>query len=200
MSCRNGPQCRRVRGFDSRTQCPHAIARRELERLFVPAGRVFDDAARCRLRAPAQFGRPGLDRIGERRHLEGSGPLRPKGRTRAMTASIEVRRQAAAKKAVKIVLCAPRGFCAGVVRAIDVVEQALDRFGPPGLCASRDRAQQIRRREPQGEGRRSSSRNSTEMPETRRARHLFRPWRAEVRARGGEGAAISSPSTRPARW
>jgi 4-hydroxy-3-methylbut-2-enyl diphosphate reductase len=28
-------------------------------------------------------------------------------------------------------LCAPRGFCAGVVRAIDVVEQALAKFGAP---------------------------------------------------------------------
>jgi 4-hydroxy-3-methylbut-2-enyl diphosphate reductase len=29
------------------------------------------------------------------------------------------------------VLCAPRGFCAGVVRAIDVVERALQIYGPP---------------------------------------------------------------------
>jgi 4-hydroxy-3-methylbut-2-enyl diphosphate reductase len=28
-------------------------------------------------------------------------------------------------------LCAPRGFCAGVVRAIDAVEQALKIYGPP---------------------------------------------------------------------
>jgi 4-hydroxy-3-methylbut-2-en-1-yl diphosphate reductase len=28
-------------------------------------------------------------------------------------------------------LCAPRGFCAGVVRAIDAVEQALKRYGAP---------------------------------------------------------------------
>jgi 4-hydroxy-3-methylbut-2-enyl diphosphate reductase len=31
----------------------------------------------------------------------------------------------------KIFLLKPRGFCAGVVRAIDVVEIALDTFGPP---------------------------------------------------------------------
>jgi 4-hydroxy-3-methylbut-2-enyl diphosphate reductase len=30
-----------------------------------------------------------------------------------------------------ILLCAPRGFCAGVVRAIDAVEQALRIYGPP---------------------------------------------------------------------
>src|SRR5579864_909829 len=35
------------------------------------------------------------------------------------------------KPKLKVVLCAPRGFCAGVVRAIDVVERALAIFGPP---------------------------------------------------------------------
>jgi len=32
---------------------------------------------------------------------------------------------------MRVVLAAPRGFCAGVTRAIDAVESALDRFGPP---------------------------------------------------------------------
>ena len=32
---------------------------------------------------------------------------------------------------VEVVLSSPRGFCAGVVRAIDVVEECLQRFGPP---------------------------------------------------------------------
>ncbi len=32
---------------------------------------------------------------------------------------------------LRVILCAPRGFCAGVVRAIDVVEQALRQYGPP---------------------------------------------------------------------
>ncbi|HLD97218.1 MAG TPA: 4-hydroxy-3-methylbut-2-enyl diphosphate reductase, partial [Candidatus Nanoarchaeia archaeon] len=31
----------------------------------------------------------------------------------------------------KIVLASPRGFCAGVERAIDVVEQAIARYGKP---------------------------------------------------------------------
>src|ERR1700722_17434437 len=35
------------------------------------------------------------------------------------------------KPKLRIVLCAPRGFCAGVVRAIDVVEQALRIHGAP---------------------------------------------------------------------
>ena len=32
---------------------------------------------------------------------------------------------------LRIFLCAPRGFCAGVVRAIDAVERALEKYGPP---------------------------------------------------------------------
>jgi 4-hydroxy-3-methylbut-2-enyl diphosphate reductase len=35
------------------------------------------------------------------------------------------------KPPLKVLLCSPRGFCAGVVRAIDKVEQALARFGAP---------------------------------------------------------------------
>ena len=37
----------------------------------------------------------------------------------------------AAKPPLRVYLCAPRGFCAGVVRAIDAVEQALKQYGPP---------------------------------------------------------------------
>jgi 4-hydroxy-3-methylbut-2-en-1-yl diphosphate reductase len=37
----------------------------------------------------------------------------------------------AAKRPIKLVLAAPRGFCAGVVRAIDIVEKALERYGKP---------------------------------------------------------------------
>ncbi len=35
------------------------------------------------------------------------------------------------KPRLRVVLCAPRGFCAGVVRAIDIVEQALRLYGAP---------------------------------------------------------------------
>ena len=35
------------------------------------------------------------------------------------------------KPLLDVILCAPRGFCAGVDRAIQIVEQALDRFGAP---------------------------------------------------------------------
>jgi 4-hydroxy-3-methylbut-2-enyl diphosphate reductase len=32
---------------------------------------------------------------------------------------------------IRVVLAQPRGFCAGVERAIEIVERALDKFGPP---------------------------------------------------------------------
>src|SRR5512138_2757251 len=32
---------------------------------------------------------------------------------------------------MRVVLAQPRGFCAGVVRAIDIVEKALDKYGEP---------------------------------------------------------------------
>ena len=32
---------------------------------------------------------------------------------------------------IKVYLCAPRGFCAGVDRAIQIVELALEKYGPP---------------------------------------------------------------------
>src|SRR5882762_9399024 len=35
------------------------------------------------------------------------------------------------KPPLKVFLCSPRGFCAGVVRAIDTVELALARYGAP---------------------------------------------------------------------
>ncbi len=37
----------------------------------------------------------------------------------------------AQKPKLKVLLCSPRGFCAGVVRAIDSVERALEVYGPP---------------------------------------------------------------------
>src|SRR6201991_3459732 len=32
---------------------------------------------------------------------------------------------------MKVILAQPRGYCAGVVRAIDIVEQALKKYGAP---------------------------------------------------------------------
>jgi 4-hydroxy-3-methylbut-2-enyl diphosphate reductase len=36
-----------------------------------------------------------------------------------------------AKKTLKVILAKPRGFCAGVERAIEIVERALKKYGPP---------------------------------------------------------------------
>jgi len=35
------------------------------------------------------------------------------------------------QKTIRVILAQPRGFCAGVERAIDIVERALIKFGPP---------------------------------------------------------------------
>ena len=39
--------------------------------------------------------------------------------------------EGSAKPVLKVVLCSPRGFCAGVVRAIESVERALTIYGKP---------------------------------------------------------------------
>ncbi|HKF07215.1 MAG TPA: 4-hydroxy-3-methylbut-2-enyl diphosphate reductase [Xanthobacteraceae bacterium] len=35
------------------------------------------------------------------------------------------------RRTLKVMLAQPRGFCAGVVRAIEIVERALEKYGPP---------------------------------------------------------------------
>lgn len=35
------------------------------------------------------------------------------------------------KRVIEVILAKPRGFCAGVERAIEIVERAIERFGPP---------------------------------------------------------------------
>ena len=40
-------------------------------------------------------------------------------------------KQGGEKPKLQVILCSPRGFCAGVVRAIDSVERALALYGPP---------------------------------------------------------------------
>lgn len=37
----------------------------------------------------------------------------------------------ASDKPLRLLIAAPRGFCAGVDRAIEIVERAIDRYGPP---------------------------------------------------------------------
>jgi 4-hydroxy-3-methylbut-2-enyl diphosphate reductase len=40
-------------------------------------------------------------------------------------------RSAEESETMKVILAQPRGFCAGVVRAIEIVERALQKYGPP---------------------------------------------------------------------
>src|SRR5215470_5501507 len=35
------------------------------------------------------------------------------------------------RRRLRVVLAQPRGFCAGVERAIEIVERALEKYGPP---------------------------------------------------------------------
>lgn len=37
----------------------------------------------------------------------------------------------AGQQPIRVILAQPRGFCAGVVRAIEIVERALEKYGPP---------------------------------------------------------------------
>ena len=39
-----------------------------------------------------------------------------------------------AKPPLTVLLAGPRGFCAGVDRAIRIVEEAIRRYGAPGPC------------------------------------------------------------------
>src|SRR6516164_2384040 len=47
---------------------------------------------------------------------------------RLLRSVVLVRREAAM---IRVVLAQPRGFCAGVERAIEIVERALEKYGPP---------------------------------------------------------------------
>ncbi len=59
--------------------------------------------------------------------MSGAPPERPREVRMSASPVVGVDR----KPALKVLLCSPRGFCAGVVRAIDTVERALARYGAP---------------------------------------------------------------------
>jgi 4-hydroxy-3-methylbut-2-en-1-yl diphosphate reductase len=42
-----------------------------------------------------------------------------------------LRRDSQKGRVIRVILAQPRGFCAGVVRAIEIVERALQKYGPP---------------------------------------------------------------------
>ncbi|MEI9904253.1 MAG: hypothetical protein WDN06_09900 [Asticcacaulis sp.] len=94
---------------------------------------------------------------------------------------------------LKVYLATPRGFCAGVDRAIQIVEKALERYGAPVYVRHEivhnrhvvDRLKALGRRLRQGTG---------PVP-ARPAGGLFGPWRAEV----GAGRGPASPDVLPRR-
>jgi 4-hydroxy-3-methylbut-2-enyl diphosphate reductase len=51
--------------------------------------------------------------------------------TRAGESTTRPRRPQHAARPIRVVLAQPRGFCAGVERAIEIVERALKKYGPP---------------------------------------------------------------------
>ena len=99
---------------------------------------------------------------------------------------------------MKILLANPRGFCAGVDRAIEIVERALELFGAPiyvrhEVVHNRYVVDDLRE---QGRGVRRGTRRGAR----RRNRHLQRPRRVPGGARGGRRARACGCSTPPARW
>ena len=102
------------------------------------------------------------------------------------------------KPPLKVLLCSPRGFCAGVVRAIDTVEQALARYGAPVYVRH-----EIVHNRYVVESLRSKGavfvEELDEVPETN-APVFFPPMACRNRSRRRRRGATSSRSTPPARW
>ena len=90
----------------------------------------------------------------------------------------------------RVLLAEPRGYCAGVDRAVETVERALEKHGPPALRAPRDRAQPPRGRDA-GQGGRDLRRRDRRGARGRH-RGVLRARRRADRARDGRRAAICS--------
>ena len=89
----------------------------------------------------------------------------------------------------EILLAQPRGFCAGVDRAIEIVERAIAAVRRADLRAPRDRPQHLRGRTTCARRARSSSRT---WPKCRRAPRSFSARTAcQSSAVGGRGARSS---------
>jgi 4-hydroxy-3-methylbut-2-enyl diphosphate reductase len=65
------------------------------------------------------------------REREGDRTLTPRAPNPNTCCHVQADLVMTAKPKLRIYLCAPRGFCAGVVRAIDAVERALQIYGAP---------------------------------------------------------------------
>ena len=88
---------------------------------------------------------------------------------------------------MKILLANPRGFCAGVDRAIDIVERAIDTVRRADLRAPRGRAQRARGRAPAPA--RRGVRRRARPGARRRDRDLLGAWRSGGRGERSRRAA-----------
>ena len=100
--------------------------------------------------------------------------------------------------ALRVVLAGPRGFCAGVDRAIRVVEEALRRYGAPvyvrhEIVHNRTVVEEL---EAQGA---VFVEELDEVPADA-PRRVLRPRRAQIGPGRGRAAQPACISTRPARW
>ena len=138
-------------------------------------------------------------RLGDHGGRGGAGPVglfaaRPAPRARRGGSP----RAGARIPAMEVLLANPRGFCAGVDRAIEIVERALEAVRRADLRAPRDRAQPLRGRQPARAGRGLRRRTG------RRARRRHRGVQRARRLPGGAARvaqrASCECSTRPVRW
>ena len=98
----------------------------------------------------------------------------------------------------KLLLAAPRGYCAGVDRAVQTVERALELLRAAGLRAQGDRPQQARRGGA-ARARRDLRRGARRRDPRGRRHRLLRPRRVAGRPRRRRARAACARSTRPAR-
>jgi len=94
---------------------------------------VFPDAFFDQDRPEAMYKKAGLDAAGivaKVFEVLGRAPRREVQAHSSVT-SLAERRASPRRAPLKIVLAQPRGFCAGVVRAIDIVERALQKYDEP---------------------------------------------------------------------
>ena len=116
--------------------CPKAGGTRRSRPAFSPESRGFASRKAAGSRYISEGFRPSVSHAGERV----APPIpngengyvavpKPSGRDRAGLPGAAGR--GANRTDMRVILAQPRGFCAGVVRAIDIVEKALDKYGEP---------------------------------------------------------------------
>ncbi len=99
---------------------------------------------------------------------------------------------------MKVILAQPRGFCAGVVRAIEIVERALQKYGPPvyvrhEIVHNKHVVESLKAKG-------ARLRRGPLRGAAGRGHDLQRPWRRQERRGRGGRRAICRCSTPPARW